>query len=463
MKGRKLWRPSRRSLVICAPALLLAKRSDAAWTGFAASRSNFPGQAGNPVGYLAEPNWPGSFQSTSNTPQFVNSGGSPGSPLIIAYKDFQGTGDTTSNTMGVSAAWVKFVGCRFQGNNIQVANVKVVAEHVDFSYCSFTPLTSFYTAPPNAAWPSAGAGLGITNNSVNYNSFTVADGQGYQYGIDFSTGAGNSIVDHCDFWGFGNGLTFETTTGDPIVMTDCWIHDSANSGTGGINNYHNDGIGYLNGINHASFTGSIAGTTLTVTAISTGAIQLNDWINGSGAVIPGLTGPTQITAQLTGSAGSTGTYTVTPSQTVASHAMTGTFGVPPSNISARHCTIASIGNTNGIAYQNAGPAYSGLSVINCYLSGFSSTVDMGHNVPGNNNFTFTDNIFGTDNPWLPNPIYIDFSTQFSQLGNLWRRNRLRVLPGTSPAAGASFSFTALNDGNYLLPDITLNSTTDWPN
>jgi hypothetical protein len=71
--------------------------------------------------------------------------------------------------------------------------------------------------------------------------------------------------------------------------------------------------------NGAMFTGEIAGTTLTVTAVSMGTILFDGehTINGAG-----LIDGTVIIAQLSGAAGSTGTYTVNKQQTVSSRAMT---------------------------------------------------------------------------------------------------------------------------------------------
>jgi len=60
--------------------------------------------------------------------------------------------------------------------------------------------------------------------------------------------------------------------------------------------------------------GSIAGTTLTVTAVAYGALSVGlVLIDKAETVQPG----TVITGQLSGSAGGTGTYSVSPSQTVA--------------------------------------------------------------------------------------------------------------------------------------------------
>lgn len=70
-----------------------------------------------------------------------------------------------------------------------------------------------------------------------------------------------------------------------------------------------------------SVTGSIAGTTLTVTAIGTGALAPGQTISGA-SVVNGTT----IISQLGGTAGSTGTYQVSISQTVSSTTITSTGG-----------------------------------------------------------------------------------------------------------------------------------------
>ena len=63
----------------------------------------------------------------------------------------------------------------------------------------------------------------------------------------------------------------------------------------------------------AVFTGSIAATTMTVSAVTSGTILIGHTISGSG-----ITGGTTVTAQLTGTTGGVGTYTVSASMTVAS-------------------------------------------------------------------------------------------------------------------------------------------------
>ena len=69
----------------------------------------------------------------------------------------------------------------------------------------------------------------------------------------------------------------------------------------------------------AVVTASIATTTMTVTAITSGPIYPGMTITGTG-----VTAGTRIVSQLTGTDGSTGTYQVSISQTVASTTITGT-------------------------------------------------------------------------------------------------------------------------------------------
>lgn len=77
-----------------------------------------------------------------------------------------------------------------------------------------------------------------------------------------------------------------------------------------------DAVTIQNSKTAASFTGSIAATTMTVTAVASGTLAVGDVVTGTG-ILPGTT----ITALGTGTGG-TGTYTVSVSQTVASTGIT---------------------------------------------------------------------------------------------------------------------------------------------
>jgi hypothetical protein len=81
-----------------------------------------------------------------------------------------------------------------------------------------------------------------------------------------------------------------------------------------------------NGSVGASFTGSIAGTELTVTGITAGAITIGQTLSG-----PGITAGTTIVAFSTGAGGNVneaGTYTVSKSQSVASTTITSYYERP---------------------------------------------------------------------------------------------------------------------------------------
>lgn len=73
------------------------------------------------------------------------------------------------------------------------------------------------------------------------------------------------------------------------------------------------------GAHTASFTGSIATTTLTVSAVASGSILPGMLITGTG-----VSANTYIVIQLSGTTGGIGTYQVSVSQTVSSTTLTGT-------------------------------------------------------------------------------------------------------------------------------------------
>lgn len=92
----------------------------------------------------------------------------------------------------------------------------------------------------------------------------------------------------------------------------------------------------------SDFTGSISGTTLTVTAQTDGYLEVGQAVNGAG-----ITAGTTITALGTGTTGGVGTYTVNNSQTVASETMAstavGTISLYGSKISIGYSQIQGMG------------------------------------------------------------------------------------------------------------------------
>ena len=217
----------------------------------------------------------------------------------------------------------------------------VYGDNITFDYSTFEP--SADSAPP-----------------TSYN-------QGYQYGID-QRAAGQITVDHSDFWGWGNGIQFwSSTQTKPLVVRNTWFHDARADG-GGID--HTDAI-----------------------------------LSNEGG---------------------------------------------PSYMVFDHNTIASAGNTQGLALQTERRGYDHVTITNNYFSGFGYTVAIGENLKSTN-VTFTGNTFGTDFRPLWGVLYsaVDWS---SAAGNLWRNNRWYVVPG-------SYYSPTSDSGKYWLPNGS-KSTTD---
>ena len=185
--------------------------------------------------------------------------------------------------------------------------------------------------------------------------------------------SGQTNIDHCDIWGFGNAIILGGTATQKNI-TNCWIHDAANPSTQG---YHTDGPGYLNG----------------------------------------TTGPNHVLIQ--------------------------------------NCTIASLGNTNAIAFQAVSSPYSYITIDNCFLSGFGYTFCI-YRFAGSNNIQVTNNTFGTDLEPVFGFVYQP-NTLFDAANptNIWSNNKLRVLAG-----GANARKYAGQNGYYVWPDGSRHAT-DW--
>ena len=279
---------SRRSL-LAAPAILLLPRGASAWTHGVVT-APFPGQAGNPVGHTNTPAsqpsvwpggtwpgaWPGTFKNVTNgfsLPVALGTGaggtfnltsGSVGAPTIIAFMDFQPSGNTANNINATGGNGgnqtivhdITFVGCRFTadtaGSNLNSC-VQLFRDgpgagngsfNITFSYCTFAPLPSLYTQPiPTRVWPSSSFGTGTTWPSGTGgwantgNTYVIDWNVSYRDAISVSVPPGGFVyLDHCDLWGWGEGIACTTNNfwttpniyppAGQLNVTDCWIHDS---------------------------------------------------------------------------------------------------------------------------------------------------------------------------------------------------------------------------------------------
>lgn len=163
------------------------------------------------TGYRNAPGYPGALTRFSGTIQ------SNQTYRYVNFDDGCYIGSSSSHPVNVS-----FIGCRFASNSIADANVAVYGDNISFDYCSFEP------------------------NRVNTPPVSYA--QGYQYGLD-QRYEGNITIDHCDFWGWGNGIQFDfSTQAKPFVVKNSWFHDARHDG----NIDHTDailenwgGLGYM--------------------------------------------------------------------------------------------------------------------------------------------------------------------------------------------------------------------------
>ena len=129
-----------------------------------------------------------------------------------------------------------------------------------------------------------------------------------------------------------------------------------------------------NNVAGAVVTGYIAGSLLTVTAVSSGTVALNQWLTGGDSVNTIAPG-TQILSLGSGSGG-TGTYNLTSAQTVAGATFTGTRGA------ANRITAASVTGTIGINDVISGTGIPSGTTITGQISGtpggagiYSTSVD----------------------------------------------------------------------------------------
>lgn len=110
-----------------------------------------------------------------------------------------------------------------------------------------------------------------------------------------------------------------------------------------------------------------------------------------------------------------------------------------SYVQVRRCKIASLGNTNALAFQSTGGQWSHCTITDSYFSGFGWTTNFGDSY-GSNNFVFTGNDFSTEYnvDYGPGPGEWDDAT------SVWANNKW-VVP-----AGAQWGNPTWN-GQYWWP------------
>jgi hypothetical protein len=190
------------------------------------------------------------------------------------------------------------------GASSNTVGVRFVATGVGSGTGTATRLTGLAV---NVTGTVAVVNGGTGNTSLTQNAVIIGNGTSATTSVSPST----------------NGNVLKSTAGASVTAGSFVVGVEYSIASFGTTNFNSIGApfsavvtGSVNTDAVAVVTGSISGTTLTVSAVTSGALAVGNGISGTG-----ITAGTTITALGTGSGG-TGTYTVSASQTVASTTVT---------------------------------------------------------------------------------------------------------------------------------------------
>lgn len=247
------------------------------------------------------------------------------------------------------------------------------------------------------AFTGANAGATVTG-SISGNTLTVtAVAQGVLGIGQVISGAGVEVGTTITGFGTGSGNagTYSVSIAQAVASTTIYAASLTNLPTPArarigstiLANQYGYVVGLLgtwaavrslqvgsNNVSGAVVAGWISGTTLTVIAVTSGTLAVNQWISGSDA-LGSISLGTQITAFGSGSGG-TGTYAVSNTQTIAGATFTGTRNA------ASQITASSTSGTIGIGDVIVGTGIPAGTTITGQISGttggngvYSTSVD----------------------------------------------------------------------------------------
>jgi hypothetical protein len=238
-----------------------------------------------------------------------------------------------------------------------------------------------------------------------------------------------------------NGVTATTqTTGDNTtnVATDAFV--IANAGVGPTSNFYNPTTYYINDpqfwASGAQFTGSISGTTLTVSAVTSGTVTANTvLISTSTSLVPG-------TVILSGSGT---TWTVSKSQTVPSTTLAANF----IDIPSQACITAAMAIGGGCDLS----AIQSGSVVGSFMMSFNGRITVGDSsgdrawVKFPCNTTYRMNMTSTSFDWFDQYGQTSIFSDCAELTNM-----PLFLEGTG-TAGGNYAYKTIGvagtTGNYI--------------
>lgn len=231
-------------------------------------------------------------------------------------------------TASGNAAW-RFKGCGSQGNTVNSTIVRTISSGwsgtagimvqgnaaatttTDLDFSDFMLQNEVQSGGPNIGLQLGAAHSGCGESypacllqSLNVLAFHNINVTGFDVNI-------KQMNARKVRWDNVSTNSTDSATGATNAGSTGWLVSSDTNGFSGDSNFNNSQC--TAPIYTSSFTASIATTTMTVTAVASGAIGVGEYFTAGTGVTPG----TIITALGTG-VGGTGTYTIAPSQTVAS-------------------------------------------------------------------------------------------------------------------------------------------------
>ncbi|MCX6231701.1 MAG: hypothetical protein NTZ33_09175, partial [Bacteroidetes bacterium] len=248
-----------------------------------------------------------------------------------------------------------------------------------------------------------------------------------------------------------NDASFNTFTKTTITGAGSTLgYGIVNFGLGTVSGNDNNNINNCNisapTIAGAVFTGSISTTTLTVTAMTSGVIQVGSTLTGTG-----VTAGTIVTAIVSGTGG-IGTYTITPSQTVASTTITATSGFAANSIFSLG-TSNTIDNSNNTINANNisdfyGPA---ITTIGVWINNNNANSSSAWTITNNKLFYTATRLFTTAN--TDHGINIGGGAGYTITGNTIGFSNssgtgyMNMVGNSVPISGFPNSFVATGTGN----------------
>lgn len=358
-----------------------------------ASIVGWPGQAGNGVGYA---NYGSGILGTTPWPGGSFSSGTSGSPVV--YTGYKFTGNTSINC----------------------------------SFCNFIQDDFTSTSTTDATATISGSNILIAGSRFQSNDTGAGSGLGAAVNIT------------------GSNITFSYDSLTPLVSLYTSPPGAAwPSASAGLNtNVHVVGVNCIGGNDGYQYG-------LVINSAGTGIViidHLDGW--GMGQDVVEYRYPTTAQMTLTNS----WLHDNADESPNGYHSdgvgfMQGTAG--PSNVLIQANTVAAIGNSDGLAWQQATSGYVNLQDIGNFFSGFGYSIAScgATNSFYCSNSKVSSNVWGTDVEPVFGPAY----PHWTDTSNTWKCNTVRFLAGTTWNNG-SFAPTSSMNGEYLTPTNTVSAT-----